>query len=455
MQVKANTLFWRNISYGAPAFALGMPTLPLLIYLPAIYAEQIGLGLTVTGVAIFIARLFDIITDPIIGILSDKTDGYIPKKWGRRKPLILLGGILGVVGTIFLLNPETGASAFYLTIWTTVLYLGWTMISIPYLAWGADLSDNYDERTNITSVREFFMLAGIMLAGAIPALASTNGYDEQQSMSLIGWVMIGFGLVLFCVLLFGVKETTIPKFHKKEKPLSAIKGIFGNRSFRLLVVVWTINGIANGIPAALFILYLKYALKADELERGLLTFAYFLAAVLGIPLWLKLSKNFDKHKVWIMAMGLACLAFSCVPWLKSGDTFAFLVITIITGMTLGADMILPPSMQADVAEYELLRTGHDRTGLLFSFWSMATKLALALSILIAFPLLEIYGFSVNGGENTNNIRALSVIYSIVPVVLKLLSILIIWHHPLTEKKQSVIKRQLLRLEMRIKRNVSE
>jgi len=449
MSVKARTLFWRNICYGAPALALGMPTLPLLIHLPAIYAEQVGLGLTVTGIAIFIARLFDIITDPVIGILSDQTDSYTQKKWGRRKPLILLGGVFGVFGTIFLLNPGTEASAFYLTIWATILYLGWTMISIPYLAWGAELSNKYNERTRITSVRECFMLAGIMLAGTIPAIASTYGYDEQQSMSLIGWIMIGFGSILFALLLIKVKEPTIPKTHKKEKPTSAIRGIYGNRSFRLLLAGWTINGIANGIPAALFILYLKYVLKADGLERGLLTFAYFLAAFLGIPLWLQLSKYYEKHKVWIMAMVLACAAFAFIPWLGHGDTFPFLVITLITGVTLGADMILPPSMQADVAEYELFRTGHDRTGLLFAFWSMATKLALALSILIAFPLLEVFGFSVSSEENSNNIRALSVIYSIVPVVLKLISILIIWHHPLTAIRQSVIKRQILRLERRM------
>jgi Na+/melibiose symporter-like transporter len=296
------------------------------------------------------------------------------------------------------------------------------------------------------------MLAGILLAGSVPAVAATYGYGEQKSMALIGWIMIGFGLVLFAILLIKVKEPDIPRTHKKERPSSAIKDIHRNESFRLLLMGWTVNGVANGIPAALFILYLKYVLEANELERGLITFAYFLAAILGIPLWLQLSKYFDKHKVWISAMVLACLAFTCVPWLETGDTYLFLVITVLTGITLGADMILPPSMQADVAEYELVRSGHDRTGLLFSFWSMFTKLALAISILIAFPLLEFFGFSLTASENVNNTNALSVIYSIVPVVLKVISIVIIWHHPLTSLKQSVIRRQLLRLEKRIIRN---
>ena len=445
MPEKTPKLFWRNVRYGAPALALGMPTLPLLIYLPAIYAEQVGLGLTATGIAIFIARLMDIITDPIIGILSDRTDDKTQKKWGRRKPLIFFGGILGILGTIFLLNPATGASSVYLTVWAAILYLGWTMISIPYLAWGAELSNKYNERTNITSVRESFMLAGIIMAGAIPAITSTYGYDEQKSMALIGWIMIGFGLVLFSILLIRVDEPNIPIIHTKERAVFAIRDVFKNQPFRLLLTGWTINGIANGIPAALFILYLKYALQADELERGLITFAYFLAAILGIPIWLKLSKYFDKHKVWIMAMGLACIAFVFVPWLEKGDILLFLIISIITGITLGADMVLPPSMQADVAEFELIRSGHDRTGLLFAFWSMFTKLALAISILIAFPLLEMFGFSLTDPENLRNTKALSVIYSMIPVVMKVISILIVWHHPLTSSKQMIIKRQITRL----------
>jgi GPH family glycoside/pentoside/hexuronide:cation symporter len=128
--------FWRDVRYGSVAFALGMPTLPLLIYLPTIYAEQIGLGLTATGIAIFIARIFDVVSDPIIGILSDQTETSFQKKWGRRKPLIFFGGILGILGTIYLLNPSADSGTVYLAMWAAILYLGWTMISIPYLAWG-------------------------------------------------------------------------------------------------------------------------------------------------------------------------------------------------------------------------------------------------------------------------------------------------------------------------------
>jgi Na+/melibiose symporter-like transporter len=452
MVTTSKTNFGRNVRYGSVAFALGMPTLPLLIYLPTIYAEHVGLGLTATGIALFIARLIDVISDPIIGILSDHTGSNFQKKWGRRKPLILVGGLVGILGTIFLLNPQSNSGMVYLTIWAAILYLGWTMISIPYLAWGADLSTNYTGRTKITSIREFFMLAGIIFAGAVPAFAAFKDLNERQAMSIVGWVIIGIGVILFTILLRGVHEINIPTFHQKERPLAAIKGVMTNKTFQILLSGWLLNGIANGIPAVLFIIYMKHVLKADELDRGIFTFIYFFSSIIGIPVWLWLSKIIGKNKTWSISMVLACLSFSFVPWLHAGDLIPFLIIIILTGITLGADLVIPPSMQADVAEYELLRSRHDRTGLLFAFWGMATKLALALSILIAFPLLEFFGFSLNQTENNNNLIALSVIYSSVPVVLKILTICVIWNYPLNEYRQSIIRRKITNLNKRALRD---
>lgn len=435
---------WRNLRYGAAAFALGMPTIPLLVHLPAIYAAELGIGLTATGVALFIARIFDVVSDPLIGVASDRLD----TRWGRRKPIILAGGFIGALGTVLLLNPGSGIGAAYLAIWASVLYLGWTMINIPYLAWGAALSPDYFGRTRITSIREGFMLGGIVAAGAIPAVAAALGFGERQALALIGWGVVGVGAILFAVLLIGVDEPPPPPSHRTEPPWPALKGVFANKPFRLLVGGWFVNSLANGIPAALFILFMTFVLEADELQRGILTFVYFVAGVVGIPFWLWLSGRIGKHITWCVSMGIACIAFAFVPFLGAGDIIAFFVITLVTGMTLGADLAIPPSMQADVAEYEILRSRRDRTGLLFSIWSMTTKFAVAFSVLIALPTLEVLGFRTEADGGPQNLLALSVIYAGVPVVLKITSIAIIWHHPLTAEKQRVVMRRLSVLEAR-------
>ena len=444
MTADAPNVLWRNLRYGGAAFALGMPTIPLLVHLPAIYAEEVGLGLTATGVALFAARLLDVISDPLIGIVSDRLNG----PWGRWKPLILLGGIIGAVGTIYLLNPEPGVGPWYLALWASVLYLGWTLVNIPYLAWGAGLSEEYDGRTRVTSVREAFMLTGIVVAGAVPALAAAAGYGERNALSFIGWAVVGLGALLFALLLLGVSEPDRRSLHQMEKPFRALRGLAANRPFLLLVGGWFVNNLANGIPAVLFILFMKHVLEAGGLQRGMLTFVYFVAGVAGIPLWLRFSNRFGKHQTWCASMAVACIAFALVPFLGAGDITPFFVITVVTGATLGADLVIPPSMQADVAEYEFLRSQRDRTSLLFAFWSMTTKIAFALSVLIALPTLEALGFQTEASEGANNLVALSMIYAAVPVVLKTVSIAIIWQHPLTSHKQLVVRRRLGALEMR-------
>ena len=172
----------RDVRYGAAAFALGMPTIPLLIHLPPVYAEELGLGLTATGTALFAARFVDVITDPVIGAVSDR----LKSPFGRRKPLIALGALVGALGVLLLLNPLEDAGALYLAGWASVLYLGWTLINIPYLAWGADLHTAYDRRARLTGIRESFMLAGILVAGVIPAVGAAAGADGMSALAMTG-----------------------------------------------------------------------------------------------------------------------------------------------------------------------------------------------------------------------------------------------------------------------------
>ena len=149
-------------------------------------------------------------------------------------------------------------------------------------------------------------------------------------------------------------------------------------------------------------------------------------------------------------MILASATFATVPLLETGDVIPFGAVVIFTGLCLGADLAIPPAMQADVAEYEYFKNRHDRTGILFSVWSMSTKLALAASVGIAFPLLEWLGTEESSKPENYNLMVLALIYAGLPVVLKLGSILLIWDFPLNQAKQKIIQRRLTSLEQRNK-----
>ena len=429
------------LAYALPAFVVALPTIPVYIHLPSLYGVHLGLGLSTTGYILLAARLFDTVTDPLVGVLCDRF-GF---RGNNRKSWIAVGAIIAGLGLFKILNPPMGVDGGYLLVWSVVLYAGWTMVAVPYLAWGAELSTDYDERTRITSWREGLGLLGIVGAGVLTAVTASLGWSETASVGAIAWAAIALGAVIMPLMLRVVPE---PDHSQKDLPVVGIRhlragarSLIGNRPFLRLLSAWFLNGMANGIPAALFFIYLEHGLGAGDQIRPVFVLAYFFAAIASIPLWLRLSRRLGKHRTWCWSMICACAAFVVVPWIPEGAFAAFGVVCVITGMALGADLSLPPAIQADVVDYDELKNGRSRAGLQFALWSMSTKLALAVAVGLALPGLESAGFDPLAPTEAGR-QALTVIYALVPVVIKIAAIAIVWRFPLTAEKHAVIRRKL-------------
>ncbi|MEQ9449371.1 MAG: MFS transporter, partial [Rhodospirillaceae bacterium] len=323
---------------------------------------------------------------------------------------------------------------------------GWTMVAVPYMAWGAELSADYTERTRITAWREGIGLVGLVGAGALSSFTAQLGWSERESIGAIAVLAIALGVLVFPLLLTLVPEKACagPGQITRRWSLAEIgRALSKNPPFARLLSAWFLNGLANGIPAALFFIYLEHALGADDQQRPLFVLIYFASAILAIPAWQLATLKLGKHRAWCWAMILACAAFVTVPFIGAGQFVAFAMVCVATGAALGADLALPPSMQADVVDYGALRTGEAHTGLLFATWGMSTKLALAAAVGLALPGIEALGFdprtSGEGGK-----QALVVIYALVPTVIKILVIALLWRFPLTAAKHGVIQRALER-----------
>lgn len=432
------------LAYASPGFVLAIPTLPVAIYLPTLYGAEIGIA--VVGLVLLLVRSLDVVTDPLIGALSDRWRF----QWGRRKPWIAVGSLVGGLALIQLFQPPQNANVGHLATWSVLLYLGWTMVNVPYSAWGAEMSADYHQRTRITTAREGAMLMGILLAGAVPAVMTALGYAERDALAALSWVAVLAGAPLIFWMVLRVPDPlpkAIPRQALSWKNLSHEAGlILGNGPFRRLVVAWFVNGLANGIPATLFLLFLEHRLHLDATGRGVFILVYFLAAVLAMPVWLRLSRAFGKHRAWCWAMIATCAAFVWAPFLGPGDVFAFVLICAVTGFGLGADLALPPALQADVIDLDTARSGRERAGLFFSFWGMAAKLALAAAVGIAFPLLAFFGFDARGDNAPPALFALGVIYAAVSVVLKGIVIVMIWNFPVSADVQRALRADIARFE---------
>ena len=426
------------LAYGAPALPLAALVLPAYIFLPTVYARDVGLGLDTVGFVLLLARLWDVVTDPLIGSLSDRWRG----RFGRRRPWVVVGAPLVMAGTWFLFVPPPDAGPVHLLAWSLVLYLGWTCIILPLSAWGAEMTADYHERSRVTAYREGLVVAGTLVALGLPAaLGYGDAAEARAALTLIAGIVIVALPITLVLLLARVPEPTAITAASAIRFREGMRVLAGNRPFRRLIVAYLINGIANGLPATLFLMFVGDRLQAGG-WAGPLLFLYFLAGILAVPLWVTLSRRFGKHRTWCAAMLWACGNFALVPLLGPGDAVWFLLICLTTGAALGADLVLPASMQADVVDVDTAETGEARTGLYFALWGMTTKLALALAVGIGLPLLDAAGFEAGGDNAPGALWTLSLLYAGAPVIFKLIAIVLMWNFPITADHQARLQAQI-------------
>jgi glycoside/pentoside/hexuronide:cation symporter, GPH family len=410
------------LAYGLPSLPMAVLGLPLFIYLPTFYAETIGIDLAAVGLVLLAARLWDVLTDPIVGTMSDNTAGSL----GRRRPWVLASLPVLCVSIFFLFTPPENAGVGHLLCWSMVLYLGWTMMQLPHAAWGAELSEDYHERSRVTGIREALVVAGTLTVAATPALLGGDGDQAATLGQVLSALAIGLVIALPATSLIALAAVPDPagRSHPlvpwRDRFIDGYRALSGNRAFLRLILAYLLNGIANGLPATLFLLFVGHVLVIPD-QSGLLLFIYFACAIAGIPFWVWISRRLDKHRTWIIAMAANCLIFGWAPFLGAGDFAPFLIICVLSGFCLGADLALPPSMQADVVDLDPNDGAEPRTGLYFAFWGMATKLALALAVGISFPLLDLAGFDAADGavNDEDGLFVLAILYGAAPITFKL------------------------------------
>ncbi len=424
--------------YAAPAIPLGMLGLPLLVYLPAFWAGTMGMHLATVGLVLGLVRAMDVVVDPTIGRLSDTSRS----KFGRRKPFIAAAIPVAVIGAIGLFFPSAHAGVVWLFIFYALVTWGWTMLSIPFWSWGAELSDNYAERLRITSFRECGTIIGVLLSAVAPVALHITSTAGGAQLMVVMTIALATPSVL-AALLF-VPDNLPRAAEKPVRLFDAVKVAAANQPFRKLMLTWLLNGLANGLPATLFILVCAQFLHNDQVH-GPLLLVYFAAGVFSVPLWLKIAARMGKHRAWILSLLITAFAFVFVPIVPRIGIWFFALISLFTGSGLGADFTIPPAIQADVIDLDELRSGERRAGLFFAASTMAQKAGNFLAVGIALPLLQLAGFSTKGGNGGFQIAALLVMYCIVPSLLKLLCALLLRGFPLGEAEQTRLRAEIAAL----------
>ena len=456
------------ISYASMYLPVSMALLPVGLYVIPFYAE-LGIPLYAMSAIILGARLSDAFTDPLIGILSDKTK----TRWGRRKPWILLGTPLLMLTLYKLLVPPEQVTTWYFGLWIILLYFGYTLVALPYYAWGAEMSTSYEFRTHITARREQAHFAGYLCFNLLPLTAAiviyvstttsgdfdsvvANFATEFQAIMkeragnidvILEWLATFVLIVIPVTVLFAL--ATVPEPHlatierQPQGVMESTRIVMRNGPYVRVVLIYMVVGGGIAMTAAMSYFFVRHVINAGELYPVFLL-VYYSASVFGVAPWTRLSKRFGKHKT--ILYGLVWYAFwsSWIPFIPEGEFAVFLVVMCFKGSVIGATFAILASMAADTVDVDFGRTGKNRAGLYFSVWGSLRKGTAAAGGAIAIAAAAFFGFDATvdpnlggtpDGNSTASLMWLACLYSVIPATLNFLILPLLWSYPLTEERQ--------------------
>jgi len=402
--------------YSSGNFGFALLGLVVAVNLQFFYTDFVGLSAGLVAWSLLLARLFDSITDPLMGYLSDRTNS----RWGRRRPYIVGAAIPLAIAFYFLFSPPTfvdpenhqGVLLAYMLALYILTYFIWTVGAIPYYSLGAEMTDNYSERVKVIAIRESCALVGLLAATILPAYLIYT-FGGVQGYSFMG-LILGVGVAFFLIFA-GVVSKERTEFHGRApmNPYAGWLATFKNPHFRSLLVAFVFSSIAAAVPAVLVIYVSVYIIGTPDwwaawVPNWLPTWSYYLliyfsSGILSLPVWNRIALKIGKRDTWGVAIAISTCTSAACWWLGEGSVIYFSIILVLGGAAFGNFLALPPSMVADVIDWDEMTTGKRREGNYFAIWAFTTKLGAAITGFVALQVLEQVGY-VPGQAQTETVK---------------------------------------------------
>jgi Na+/melibiose symporter-like transporter len=403
--------------YSILALPLAFAGLPLYVHAPDFYTRELGLSIGLIGIILMAIRLLDALQDPVIGYISDKHAD-------RRFAVVFSGAVMLLIGMAAVFyGPHFGVPV---AVWFALSMIfattGFSIVTINLNVIGGFWHDEPGQRTRISAWREAFGLVGLLLASVLPA--ALQGFKPvEEALRILFWV---FGVIMVAgFVMFTRFMSRISPGHKitkadTKKGLSFLSILIG--SDRHFFGVCFFTHLAAAMPGVMVLFFIRDYLGADSLS-GLFLFLYFIAGASLMPVWVKLADKIGKERAWLASMLLTVVTFIWAFFLQPGDVIAYGIICVLSGMALGADLSLPPSILADRVTKQKKESEATQYYALISF---IPKVAIAIASGISFLVLDHLGF-IAGTENSPKVlQGLITLYALVPCMIKLIAAFSLW-----------------------------
>ncbi len=383
--------------YGISAAPVIYSYVLILIMYMKYAAVELGASTAVVGTIFLVAKLWDAITDPMVGSLSDRTK----HKSGRRRPWLLMGAPLLAIFSIMAWAPPSGLEGTGLIIWITVAVLGfytaYTIFDVPHMALGAEISLDASERNRVFGVRQSLKVLGMLAAGVAGSYFVGQGIESTRIMAFT----VG---ALTLVLIFG-GVSLLPRERRDfqgrggENPFRAIRDVLRNPHARLLLLVIFIDAIGTGGIGVLTPFVLDYVVGQPELIPALLGLNMG-ATLLAVPVWIRLARRYEKRHLMLFAMLGSGIGYGLVLLVSPGAWYVIAISSVIAGTSSSCANVLGYTLKSEIIDCDEYRTGERKEGAYFAGWSFVSKLAAGIMIGLVGWALEWSGFDASVKEQS-------------------------------------------------------
>ncbi|MEM1394011.1 MAG: MFS transporter [Cyanobacteria bacterium P01_D01_bin.116] len=456
-----------KLAYGAgdlgPAITANISAFYLLFF----FTTVAGIPVSLAGGILMVGKIWDAVNDPFVGVLTDRTES---KRWGRRLPWLLYGAIpFGIFFFLQWVVPSTEnvwVLFWYYVIIGTISQVFYTVVNLPYTAMTPELTQDYDERTSLNSIRFAFSIGGsilsLVLAQLIFSPIFSQTLNRQQQYLVLAAVCAAISVLGLFWCVWGTRDRALAfeakRIQSEENesiPIrEQIKVAFSNKPFLFVIGIYLFSWLGVQITATVIPFFVTYCMKLKESDVPAVMIGVQGTALLMLFVWGELSKRVGKKAVFFMGMFLWIIAATGLFFLQPGQVGLMYILAVIAGSGVSVAYLVPWSMMPDVIELDELQTGQRREGVFYGFMVLMQKFGLAFGIFLVTRALQASGFQEKIPGQTElpiqpdtALTAIRVAVGPIPIICLVCGLFLTYFYPITREMHAEI---LLKLEERRK-----
>ncbi len=402
--------------------------------------DTAGIAAAAAGLAIMIGKIWDAVTDPMMGFISDRTR----TRWGRRRPYLLFGAIPLFLSMWYFFSAPTFNSNIGGVIWAALalclLNTAYTVVNIPYGALTPELTKDYKERTSLNGFRFSFAVIGTILGAAIVLpIVNLAGGDKHLGFSIVG---LAFGLVMAVTILITFFSVREPDHSRTPVPtegfFATFLAVFKDKTYVRLLLVYACNLTGITFVQTILVYYFKY-LYRNEGMTTMAMIALLVTAMVFVPISVAIAKKIGKKRTYQLALGI--LAVSCMTIFALGHILGMyftIGVMVFAGIGVGLGYVPPFAMLPDVVEVDAVATGKRKEGAYYGMWTFTSKIGVALAPALTVLFLGLSGFMADREQSQATLTAIRLIIGPIPSVIFVIGIILVNKYKLDEKTYNQI-----------------